>query len=162
MELSRKVTWLIRIFQLTQVQFGQVIINMIDKIYAAHDGDSEFPEIQISGAAASLIEFGVVLSNVESNLVLEIKNSGNKFFPVAINRININLFNNGNDRLTVSLDKDLLTIGGSNVAFKMLGDSLLNFFNVDVSVGEHFQLDYYEENQVLNETNCNLIFICDR
>lgn len=55
-----------------------------------------------------------------------------------------------------------INIDDTKASLNKLADSLINFFDDDSNVGEHFQLDYYEGNEVLNETNCHLIFICDR
>lgn len=135
---------------------------MTDQIYITCDGDWENPEVQISGSSKALAIFGVLLNGVVTSINLKIPDLENKFYPVSVNIINIELEESGMDRLTVTIDQSSFKLRGTNNAFEKLGDSLINFFDDTSSVGEHFQLDYYEGNELLNETNCHLIFLCDR
>jgi hypothetical protein len=43
----------------------------------------------------------------------------------------------------------------------ILADSLINVSDDEAEIRDHFHLHYYEGSNVLNETNCSLIFICD-
>src|SRR5690606_41937233 len=90
-------------------------------------------------------------------LILPIADS--EFFPVAIGQLIMDPGNFGGARLSVDLTKDRLRFAGDRVAMNKLGDSLINFFNEEAEVGDHFQLDYFEGNDILNETPCTLIFI---
>ena len=132
------------------------------QIYVACDGDWKEPEVQISGSTKALASFGVMLNGVAGSLTLDVPVLENEYYPVSVNVLNIELDELGNDRLTITIDDTNFNLRGTNKAFNKLGYSLVNFFDDDSNVGEHFQLDYYEGNEVLNETNCHLIFICDR
>ena len=135
---------------------------MTDQIHITCDGDWENPEVQISGSSRALASFGVLLNGVVTPIHLKIPDLENKFYPVSVNVLNIEPEESGTDRFTVTIDQTNFKLRGTNNAFEKLGDSLINFFDESSNVGEHFQLDYYEGNEVLNETNCHLIFLCDR
>lgn len=135
---------------------------MMAQIYIMCDGDWAEPEVQVSGSAKALANLGKLLNSIVDPVDLKVPHLENEFYPVSVNVLNIYLDDSGNDRLTVTIDEARFTMRGTTLAFNKLGDSLLNFFDDGSSVGDHFQLDYYEGNEVLNETNCHLIFICDR
>ena len=135
---------------------------MIAQIYVAYDGDWSEPEVQISGSAKDLASFGTLLNAVTGRISLEVPALENQFYPISATILEIELDKLGNDRLTVSINETRFKLRGTRQALEKLGDSLIVFFDDDSSVGDHFQLDYYEGNEVLNKTNCHLIFICDR
>lgn len=135
---------------------------MMAQIYVTCDGDWDEPEVQISGSAEALASFGMLLNGVTDLITLEISSLKNEFYPVSVNALIVEPGQSGHDRLTVTIDETSFKLIGTVCAFNKLGDSLVNFFDDNTIVGEHFQLDYYEGNDVLNETNCHLIFICDR
>lgn len=135
---------------------------MIDQIYITCDGDRENPEVQISGSSTALVSFGSLLNSIAIPIHLDIPDLKNEFYPVSVNILNIEPEETGNNRLTVTFDKTNFKLRGTSNAFEKLGDSLINFFDEYSNIGKHFQLDYYEGNEVLNETNCHLIFLCDR
>jgi len=135
---------------------------MMTQIHVTCDGDWDEPEVQISGSAKALVSFGMLLNRVTGPITLEVPALENEFYPLSVNVLNIELEEAGDDRLTVTIDETKFDLRGNNKAFNKLGDSLVNFFDDTSIKGEHFQLDYYEGNEVLNETNCHLIFICDR
>lgn len=105
---------------------------------------------------------GVFLNSVTDPTTLEVPALENEFYPVSVKTIIIEPVQSEDDRLTVTIDECNLNLTGTKVALNKLGDSLTNFFDDNSSIEEHFQLDYYEGNEVLNETSCHLIFICDR
>jgi len=125
------------------------------------DGDWDNPEVQISGTSNALAAFGSLLNTVNEPIVLNTLSCSNEYYPVEIKNIIIIPMESGGDRLTVVVDEVSFKLSGTNKAFEKLGDSLVNFFDSETSIGEHFQLYYYDGNQILNKTNCNLIFICD-
>lgn len=135
---------------------------MMAQIHVACDGDWGEPEVQTSGSAKALADFGVFLNSVTEPTTLEVPVLESEFYPVSVQTIIIEPVPSGGDRLTVTIDELNFNLTGTKVALNKLGDSLINFFDDDSGIGEHFQLDYYEGNEVLNETNCHLIFICDR
>jgi hypothetical protein len=132
------------------------------QIYIACDDDWDEPEVQISGSVRELVSFGNILNKTESLIKLEVPTHENEFYPASIKVLVIETSQSGDDRLTVTIDKSSFSLVGTNVALNKLGDSLINFFDDTSTIGEHFQLDYYEGNEILNETQCHLIFMCDR
>ncbi|MEO3678410.1 hypothetical protein ABGI61_05165 [Rheinheimera sp. FR7-31] len=135
---------------------------MMAQIYVACDGNWSEPEVQISGSAKDLADFGVFLNSVTESTSLEVPVLDSEFYPVSVKRIVIEPAGSGDDRIIVTIDEDNFNLTGTKVALNKLGDSLINFFDKNSITGEHFQLDYYEGNKVLSETNCHFIFICDR
>lgn len=135
---------------------------MMPQIYVACDGDWNEPEVQISGSVKELADFGELLNKAESRIILDTSPQKNEYYPANIKALVVEPSQSGGDRLTVMIDERSFSLVGTTVALNKLGDSLINFFDVDTSIGEHFQLDYYEGNEVLNETKCHLIFMCDR
>lgn len=131
-------------------------------IFINYEGDISKPEIQISGSWSSLSEFGCSLNQLDSSQNINLNVSQNKFYPEVISSLNICLEKDGNGLLTVTMHDQTLNVAGNTVAINKLAESLTNFFDEDSEIQEHFQLDYYEGNHVLNETNCILIFMCDR
>lgn len=135
---------------------------MTIQVYVACDGDWKEPEIRVSGSAKSLADLGKLLNGVTGPITLKIPTLESEFYPVSMPTLVIELDHLGNDRLTVTIDESKFKLTGTNVAFNKLGDSLVNFFDAGASIGEHFQLDYFKGNEVLNDTNAHFIFICDR
>ncbi len=134
--------------------------NVAIKMYINCDGDWRRPEVKISGSANSLAAFGLFLNECTESTILDLLVVENKFYRFSINLIKIEIDKNSNDRLTIEVNENNLHLSGSKLAFNKLGDSLINFFDSASDEGEHFHLDYYEENQTLNKTNCHLIFAC--
>lgn len=134
---------------------------MVD-IYVACNGDWDEPEVQISGSWKDLAELGLNICQLESSYSLNLSNIENPFYPVNIGEMYLQVTQTPSDRLQVSVDRSKFELSGSTSAFKKLGQSLTNFFDRETIIGDHFQLDYYEENQMLEETNCHLFFVCDR
>lgn len=133
------------------------------QIYAACDGNWSEPEVKVSGSAKFLSNnLGDLLNEVTNSISTSLSTSKDKFYPISIPTLVIELEYSGNEHLTVIVDKNQFILKGTNFAFNKLGDSLINYFYFGANVGEHFHLDYYEGNQILNYTNCHLIFVCDR
>jgi hypothetical protein len=135
---------------------------MMPQIYIACDGDWNEPEIQISGSVEALIDVGEILNKAEEYVKYDIPVQNNEYYPANIKALIVEPSESGGGRLNVTIDESGFSLVGTTVALNKLGDSLINFFDVDTSIGEHFQLDYYEGNEVLNKTKCHLIFMCDR
>ncbi|WP_420810083.1 Imm32 family immunity protein [Hwanghaeella grinnelliae] len=136
------------------------MVRMISQVRAACDGDQQEPEISISGSAADLRAFGSLLNSVTSTQEFELPASGNEFYPHSLTSIVIVLRSEGTDRVKVSANAESLFFEGTNHALRIIGDSLLNYFDHNSSSQDHFHLDYYEGDQVLEPTNCHLIFEC--
>ncbi|WP_419903989.1 Imm32 family immunity protein [Kiloniella sp.] len=134
----------------------------MSKIHVVCDGDWERPEVQISGSSMALSQLGILLSGINSHRRFSTNNSIDEIYAINIPTIILTFLDIGNDRLTVGIDQNSLRFSGTKKAFDILGDSLVNFFDDQTVVGEHFHLDYYEGNEVLNDTTCHLIFMCNR
>ena len=142
-------------------QLDLKIISNMPKIYVACDGDWEEPEVQFSGSVKALSDFGKLLNKAEGHSKWTVPVKKNEYYPVNIESLSVGCLDSENDRITVAVNEDILSLEGTPVALNKLGDSLVNFFDTETLVGEYFQLDYYDGNQVLNETKCHLIFIRD-
>ncbi|MFZ3194386.1 MAG: hypothetical protein WA154_14430 [Moraxellaceae bacterium] len=134
--------------------------NMAIEIYVNCDGDWSRPEVKTSGSAASLAALGLFFNEGTESAILDVPVLESKFYRFSINLIKIEIAKNSNDRLAIEVNENNLHLSGSKLAFNKLADSLINFFDSTSEEGEHFHLDYYEENQILNKTNCHLIFVC--
>lgn len=134
--------------------------NMAIKIYVNCDGDWSRLEVKISGSANSLAAFGLFLNECTESAILDVPVLQDKFYRFSIKLVKIEIIKSSNDRLTIEVNENNLYLSGSKLAFNKLGDSLINFFDSASEEGEHFHLDYCEENQMLNKTNCHLIFAC--
>ena len=132
------------------------------QVYIVTDGDWNEPEVQISGSAKILSQLGEYLNSVQGSVRLVLPTEPNKFYPISIDSLVLESTFRGGGRLTVAIDPTSFNLAGPSAALNKLGDSLVNFFDDNSFVGEHFQLDYYDGNEVLNETNYHLIFLCDR
>lgn len=79
-------------------------------------------------------------------------------------RININHFENiissDDGRVSTQIKDNKFIIIGNSIALSILGDSLNNFFDKESKKYDHFHIDYYDGNDVLNPTNISLIFMC--
>ncbi len=64
------------------------------------------------------------------------------------------------DLIKIYLNKRNLVFEGSKSAFHKLGMSLLNYFHKNSQKGEHFHLDYVEDDPLLAPTNTHVIFVC--
>ncbi len=135
---------------------------MIADININCDGNWMSPEIQLSGSAKALAHLGSLLNEIKTPMKIHTVVLKNKFYPVSIDNLFINPKKSGNDRLSIKFDEENLQLEGTLIAINKIGDSLINFFDDESKIGDHFHLDYYEGNQVLNETNCRLVFICDQ
>lgn len=135
---------------------------MVVQLYVACDGDWEEPEVQTSGSSKALAEFGALLNDIAEPITLVVPALESELYPVSVKKITIEPDQSRGDRITVTIDENNFALTGTKVALSKLADSLINFFDDDSSIGEHFQLDYYEGNEVLNETTSHLIFVCDR
>lgn len=135
---------------------------MLTEININCDGNWDKPEVQLSGSADTLTNFGRFLNQVEETQYIATHALKNEFYTVALQNLVIEPTTVGNDRLTVEINDSSLKLSGTRLAFNKLADSLINFFDDDSEIGDHFHLDYYEGNQVLNETNCHLVFIRDQ
>lgn len=128
------------------------------------DGDWESPEVSIHGSAKALEALGSLLNGLKEAITLETPGEKDEVYPVVVKSIVIEPVQSGNERITVTINKNEFKIVGTDKALEMLGANLVGFdeFVDDGSINYHIHMDYYDENQNLNETNCSLIITCDR
>lgn len=135
-------------------------------MYILWDGSYSEPEIEISDSWSEMRQLGQFLINLNKDSILYGVHKKSKFYPKNLKIIKIILERNETynqeqlNLLKVFLDKDSLVFEGNKLAFRKLGQSLLNFFNEDSKNQEHFHLDYTEGDMLLAPTNCYLIFMC--
>ena len=144
-----------------QAQLVLEIIDMTTDIHIHCDGNWSKPEVQISGCAQAMVEFAEQLNKITTEQLFSNPVTENEFYPVGLKFLNIVPIKEGNDKLTITVEKSMFSIEGTTVALNLLADSLINFFDDETQINDHFHLDYYDRSDVLNETNCSLIFICD-
>jgi len=138
------------------------IMSTILKIYIVYDGQITNPEVQISGSAKALIEFGNLLSEIQVKTSLSLSISNNTFYPLNVKTLIIEPIRSDNDRLAVMVDYQVLELRGTYLALDKLAGSLTNFFDTrSTRINDHFHLNFYEENEDLNEPSCSLTFMCD-
>lgn len=130
-------------------------------MYVLSDGDTKNPEVEVSGKSEELYQLGIKLSGVTNNCVIESCETVNEFYPVSLKGIKIMLEKSeiSGDLLDVQVKEQFLSIRGGLKAFNKLGDSLINYFNPKNNpADDHFQLDYFEGNDILAPTTICLIF----
>lgn len=123
------------------------------------DGDWAEPQLQISGDSSELRKLGRLLTRLQSSFDVETIQRREEFYPVTIERVKFEVDEDGNGLLSLGVNESLLVIQGTADALARLGQSLLNCFREGVEPGAHFHLDYFEGNQLLDETGAELIFV---
>jgi len=118
-------------------------------------------EVLVIGSVESLRKLGHTINTAKASTTLDLMDYKDRVYSYNVKKLIIELTQMGNDRITVTLDEDVIKFSGKSDALNILGDSLINYFEEGTTIGDHFHLDYYEGNDVLNETKCSLIFQCD-
>ncbi len=124
------------------------------------DGDWERPQVEVSGSWQALAGLGALLKRATAPVTVPLGEYSNTFYPVSVRALHIEPQTQSGGRLTVSVDQIAMVLKGDAEAFDKLGQSLENCFDRHSRPGHHFHLDYYEGNDLLNQTNCSLIFMC--
>lgn len=124
------------------------------------DGDRERPQVEVSGSWQALAALGALLKGASAPVTLALEEYSNAFYPVSVRALHIEPQGQSGGRLTVSVDESGMVLKGDAEAFDKLGQSLENCFDRHSRPGHHFHLDYYEGNDLLNQANCSLIFMC--
>ena len=130
-------------------------------ILALCDGDWSAPEIQISGKPGDLAGLGRLLLKIQSSFEITTADAQDEYYPVQIKGVFFDLVEGLCDRLSVDVAAERLTLSGSKRAFEKLGESIVNSFDDLTPPDHHFHLDYFEGNGILNETDCELIFVSE-
>ena len=130
---------------------------MLPKIHALWDGDESRPEVSVSGTCDELSCLGVFLTKIETAVTLTLEPRVSKFYSMCLRRLTIEP-SGGDGRIEVAVVADTLRIRGGAKALAALAQCLLNFFEGGAVAGSHFHLDYYEGSELLEPTQCALIF----
>ena len=128
---------------------------MIENICILFDGDNA-PEIEISGFNNILRQFGEFLKSVEScKNIFYLNSKPTQFYSKSINKLEIIVTDI--PRMSIDINESQLILRSDKKTYAKLGKSLINVF-VDDEIEQNFQLDYFEGNELLNETDAILIF----
>ncbi|GJL64144.1 MAG: hypothetical protein NPIRA04_27980 [Nitrospirales bacterium] len=127
------------------------------------DGDKHGAEIDISGTVREFREMSQALLTLKDRLIIEGEQEQDLFYKNVLNGIEFDLRvqkTSQKQLITIEIVRNVVCFFGPIECFEKLGQSLLNFFNEDMLPGQHFHLDYYEGNELLEPTKHELIFTC--
>jgi hypothetical protein len=127
----------------------------------AFDGDSENPEIEVSGTSSEFLELGRQLVAGISELAIESRGPRDEHYPQLLGALVCRTDESVDDPSLVAVSLGaggVLLVSGGAEGLRKLGQSCLNVF-ADAQEGEHIHLDYFEGNQLLAATNCTLILM---
>ncbi|OSI06697.1 Uncharacterised protein [Neisseria animaloris] len=124
------------------------------------NGNPENSQIEISGTVVSFNVLGDILNKITTMTSFKLQTFSNKFYPKKFEFLQLIYQDDETNRISIETEDDKLIIKGNSVAFNMLGDSLSNFFDEESKKDDHFHIDYYDGNDMLNPTNISLVFIC--
>jgi multidrug efflux pump subunit AcrB len=134
---------------------------MVSGIHINTDADSKRPEIRISGSPAALADLGMLLKSIDRSVEIAVAPIAVEHYAVGLTQLAVLVDEAGSSRLTITTDDATLRLKGSRTGLAKLGESLTNFFDADTRSGEHFHLDPYEGNPLLEEASCALVVISE-
>ncbi|WP_293354942.1 MULTISPECIES: hypothetical protein [unclassified Microcoleus] len=133
-------------------------------MYILCDGNWDRPEIEISDSPRGIIEQGELWESISEDLKLPAEKIKSEFYAENLETISMKLSPIKNperlDLIKIYLNNKNLVFEGSKSVFHKLGMSLLSYFHENSQKGEHFHLDYVEDDPLLAPTNCHVIFLC--
>lgn len=124
------------------------------------NGNAEETQVEISGTILSLRTLGDILTQTTTKTTLNLQTRLDKFYPKKFESLQIIYQEDQTNRVSIQIKDSKFIIKGNSIALSILGDSLNNFFDKESKNFDHFHIDYYNENDVLNPTNISLIFMC--
>ena len=124
------------------------------------NGNLEDSEIEILGKVTALNALGNILNKVNTVTLFKLQTCSNKFYPKKFEFLQLIYHDDKTNRISIKIEGNRLILKGNSIAFNILGDSLNNFFDDESQKNDHFHIDYYDGNDVLNPTNISLVFIC--
>ena len=124
------------------------------------NGNLEDSEIEILGKVTALNALGNILNKVNTVTSFKLQTYSNKFYPKKFEFLQLIYHDDKTNRISIKIEGNKLILKGNSIAFNILGDSLNNFFNDESQKNDHFHIDYYNGNCVLNSTNISLVFMC--
>jgi hypothetical protein len=137
-------------------------------MYILCNGNWNNPEIEISSSPVGLIELGSFFLSVDRDCEIKSEPIISRFYSENFEKLKILFVKNDLqeqervDLLKVFVEQKQIIFQGGKIAFNNLGDSILNYFDMESKNGDHFHLDYIEGDMLLAPTNCHLIFLCKR
>jgi len=124
------------------------------------NGNAEETQVEISGTILSLTTLGDILTQTTTTTTLNLQTCSDKFYPRNFESLQIIYQEDQTNRVSVQIKGNKFIIKGNGIALRILGDSLNNIFDKESKKYDHFHIDYYDGNEVLNPTNISLIFMC--
>jgi hypothetical protein len=126
------------------------------------------PEILIRAYSEEFRTLGYQLLNKKEgcNLIVFSQGGENKSYPVLLNQVIFESVGDNKGLISLQLDNQLLKLCflSDCSGFKMLGESLIEFFTEPVIENQHLHLDYLqsmEGDDLLSPTNTSLVFCID-
>ena len=124
------------------------------------NGNLEDSEIEVLGKVSALNALGNILNKVNTVTLFKLQTCSNKFYHKKFEFLQLIYHDDKTNRISIKIEGNRLILKGNSIAFNILGDSLNNFFDDESQKNDHFHIDYYDGNDVLNPTNISLVFIC--
>ena len=105
------------------------------------NGNAEETQVEISGTLLSLTTLGDILTQTTTTTTLNLQTCSDKFYPRNFKSLQIIYQEDQTNRVSVQIKGN-------------------KFFDKESKKYDHFHIDYYDGNDVLNPTNISLIFMC--
>ena len=98
--------------------------------------------------------------NLEGKLFVRGNGSRSPVYPIVLKGMSFET-NETATLLDVIMEDDCLKFFGGRTALQNLAHGLINYFADQPCVNDHFHLDFFEGNSILNPTNYSLVFMCN-
>lgn len=132
-----------------------------DGISVSRNINATNPEVEISGSRDALVRLASAFDGTRNVVSIPLAERQSKFYPKALELLVVVCDESrSSDLVNVQMIESRIEFSGAKSALLMICDSLVNVFEASCEAGEHFHLDYYPGNQVLEETPISLIFMC--
>ena len=124
----------------------QIIINS--------SGNKTDPEVEMLADSKNykLLSSGFQEAQSEIKLILSTEES--PFYPISLLYLVIKPLEESSGLLMLRLEEELMEIAGDRKAFANFGETLLNLSKS--RIGQHFHIDYYDGNGIVDITNISM------
>jgi hypothetical protein len=92
------------------------------------DGNWDNPEVQISGSWEELVQLGSVINRINESIILDLPDIASEIYPVCLKRLFLDLDEEHNSRITVSIDEKQLTLTGKTTYADWYERSTFNYW----------------------------------
>src|SRR3954467_1228579 len=113
-----------------------------------YDNNPKGPTIAVGGEPVDFLDLGQALLKAERIAVIG-DNAPSRFYPMILNELIFEPLPESGALLSIAVEGQRLVLSGGAEVAKRLGRSLGNVFGGIASEGQHFHLDYYEDNGYL-------------